>query len=117
MVRRSRRRVRIVRLATVIALGTGLFAAVAGPSSAQVTSVTGSAFGFFANVGLFGGPPSPRGPEPTVTLPPGGSATPVTATAPTGTAVYGPATIFESGTLNVSTQGTTGPVGDQLRFG
>ncbi len=76
-----------------------------------VTAVSGSAYGFFSNVGLFGGPPSTRGPAPTVTLPPGGSAVPITATATTGSAIVGPGRFFSSGPLNVSTQGTIGPDG------
>ena len=68
---------------------------------------TGSAYGFYSSVSLFGGPAQPRGPSPTVTLPETGSATPVTATAPQGDAVYGPAYIFTSGQLDVSTEGMT----------
>ncbi len=48
---------------------------------------------------------------PTVTLPPGGSAVPVTASSPTGLVQYGPAILFTSGPITVSTQGTTGPTG------
>ena len=73
--------------------------------------VTGGAFGYYSKVSLFGGPAEERGPAPTVRLPSGGSAEPITATAPSGEAVYGPATIFSSGQLDVSTQGTTGPGG------
>ena len=68
---------------------------------------TGSAFGFSSSVSLFGGAAQPRGPSPAVTLPETGSLTPITATAPQGDAVYGPAKIFTSGQLEVSTQGTT----------
>jgi hypothetical protein len=95
MVRRDRRRVRSMRLATVLVLAAG----------------RGSAFGFHATVSLFGGPANQVGPTPTVTLPPGGSATPITATEPSGSAQFGPAVIFQSGPLTVSTQGTTGPGG------
>ncbi|HWC10985.1 MAG TPA: hypothetical protein VG455_07165, partial [Acidimicrobiales bacterium] len=95
----------------VIAVATGLFAVVGGPSSADVTAVRGSAFGFHASVSLFGGPANEVGPTPTVTLPAGGSATPITATEPSGMAQFGPAVLFESGELTVSTQGTTGPGG------
>jgi hypothetical protein len=80
-------------------------------SGAAVTDVGGGAYGFFSNVSLFGGPSMPIGPTPTVTLPAGGSATPVTASAPTGKAQYGPATLFSSNELDVSTQGTTGANG------
>lgn len=76
-----------------------------------VTDVSGGAYGVFASVSLFGGPANIVGPTPTVQLPAGGSATPVTASAPSGTAQFGPATLFSSGQLSVSTQGTTGPAG------
>ena len=72
------------------------------------TGVGGGAYGFFASVSLFGGPPATRGPTPTVTLPAAGSATPVTGTAASGDGKFGPATIFSSGRLDVSTQGTPG---------
>ena len=68
----------------------------------------GSAYGFFSRVSLFGGPAEPRGPAPTVALPLEGSASPVTATAPSGDAVYGPAFIFTSDQIDVSTQGMPG---------
>ncbi|MEO7555539.1 MAG: hypothetical protein ABIV94_02905, partial [Acidimicrobiales bacterium] len=97
--------------------------------AAPVTAVTGSACGYMTNVGLFGGPLTLRGcgqtsggvpsSSPSVTLPAGGSATPITATDPDGAkATYGPATIFggvfldgqgfekPSGPIDVSTQGT-----------
>ncbi|MBA3480842.1 MAG: hypothetical protein H0T51_03410 [Pirellulales bacterium] len=76
-----------------------------------VTAVSGSAYGYFSNVGLFGGPPTLRGPAPTVTLPPGGSAFPIIATAATGSAIVGPARLFSSGPITVSTQGTIGSNG------
>ncbi len=82
-----------------------------GPASADVTAVKGGAYGYFGNVSLFGGPHNTRGPAPEVTLPAGGSAVPVTASAPTGSVVYGPAIIFSSGPITLSTQGTIGPGG------
>ena len=78
---------------------------------ADVTAVSGRAYGYFSNISLFGGPFSSRGPAPSVTLPPGGSAAPITATAPSASAQYGPATIFSSDRLEVSTQGSIGPSG------
>ena len=71
-------------------------------------TVGGGAYGFFTSVALFGGAPASRGPAPTVTLPAGGSASPLTATAPSGSAQFGPATLFTSDQLDVSTQGTPG---------
>lgn len=85
-----------------------------GPAGAQLSEVTGSAFGFSANVSLFGGPQPPVGPEPTVTLPSGGGE--VTDTQASGQAVFGPATLFESGELTVGTQGTTGADGSVASF-
>lgn len=77
---------------------------------ADVTSVKGSAYGYFSSVGLFGGPPSNSGPTPAVTLPLAGGG-PITATAPSASATVGPATLFSSDALSVTTQGTIGPSG------
>lgn len=85
-----------------------------GPAGAQLSEVTGSAFGFSANVSLFGAPQRPAGPEPTVTLPSGGGE--VTDTQASGEAVFGPARLFESGELTVGSQGTTGPDGSVASF-
>ena len=84
---------------------------LSSPSNADVTEVRGGAYGVFASVSLFGGPPGVRGPMPTVTLPPGGSATPITASAASLLVQFGPAILFSSGPATVSTQGTTGPAG------
>jgi hypothetical protein len=84
---------------------------VAAPSGAQVSQVSGGAFGYQASVSLFGGPAQTKGPAPAVTLPANGSSSPITANEPSGEAQFGPATIFESGRLTVSTQGTTGADG------
>jgi hypothetical protein len=105
----AKARSRAFRVGIIVALlFSGLLAGVSvAPVSAQATAVTGSALGFRLDVSLFDAPVQTRGPEPTVALPAGGSATPVTASAPTGRAVVGPATIFTSGQMEVSTQGTT----------
>ena len=96
------------------------------PAAADVTSVSGGAYGYQTFIGLFGGPPSLRGPAgqtgcttttttactPTVTLPSGGSALPISASDADGAiAQYGPAVIHQSSSESVSTQGTTGPTG------
>ena len=84
------------------------------PSSTTSTApaaggtASGGAYGFFLTVSIFGGPASIKGPEPTVTLPAGGSASPVTANAPSGIGQFGPATLYTSDALTVSTQGTPG---------
>ena len=80
-------------------------------ADAQISTVTGSAFGHHIDITLFGGQQPVAGPIPTVTLPPEGSAAPVTATEPSALVQYGPATLFSSGPQNVSTEGTTGPDG------
>jgi len=95
-----------VLIATTVTVGLGQRGA-----AATVTAVKGSAYGYLLNVSVFGGARETRGPAPTVALPSSGSASPVTATATSGSAVVGPATFFTSGQLTVSTQGTTGPSG------
>ncbi len=83
----------------------------ASPAVAQTAEATG-AYGYSVpDVILFGGNQAPFGPVPVVTLPDGGSATPVTASAPSGDAHYGPGILFTSGPIDVSTQGTTGTTG------
>lgn len=110
MVRGNRPYARRVAVAASIAVAAG-FLAQPGPSSADVTAVKGSAFGYFAdNIVTFGSARADTGPVPVVTLPPGGSATPLTNEAATGLVQYGP-TLFSSGVITVSTQGTTGPGG------
>jgi hypothetical protein len=103
------------------ALGDPGVASVVRAQTAAASSLVGGAFGYHVEVGLFGGPPRAEGPAPTVTLPSGGSASPVTAQDPDGAkAQYGPAVIFggvwpsgtgsapPSGPITVSTQGKTG---------
>ena len=83
-------------------------AAAATPAALPAAPPSGGsgAFGFFAEVSLFGGPAAPRGPSPNVVLPTGGSATPVTGTAATGDVRYGPGILFTSGPITATTQGT-----------
>ncbi|MCA1683916.1 MAG: hypothetical protein LC708_02140, partial [Actinobacteria bacterium] len=89
-----------------MAIAAALFSSASGTSSADVTAVSGSAYGYYLSVSLFGGPPTVVGPTPTVTLPPGG-----TVTAASGSASAGPARFFSSGPITVSSNGTTGPAG------
>ena len=104
--------IRPAPLALVATLATGsMMFAFSDSSSADVTGVTGNAYGYFLSVSLFGGPPNLRGPAPQVTLASDGSNSPQTATAPSASAVVGPATFFTSGQLNVSTQATIGATG------
>lgn len=96
---------------TTTALSGGSAEGIAAPGARTVTAVSGGAYGYYASVGLFGGPPATRGPAPSVTLPAAGADPPLTAAAPNGGAVYGPAELFVSGAVSVSTQGVTGPAG------
>jgi hypothetical protein len=101
------------RLSLGVLLSVALLGGVSPrPAFAQVDTVTGSAFGFYASVGLFGNPAGVKGPAPTVRLAPEGSPEPVTESDPDGaTAQYGPVTIVQTTAMTVSTQGTTGPDG------
>ncbi|HUQ63209.1 MAG TPA: choice-of-anchor P family protein, partial [Acidimicrobiales bacterium] len=80
-------------------------------AGADVVLVNGGAFGFSASLSLFGGPAIPKGPAPVVTLPPTGTERPLTASEPSGHAVFGPVDMVDSGPLKVSTAGTLGPGG------
>jgi Ca2+-binding RTX toxin-like protein len=95
----------------VVATTVGALLSIGGPSGADVTAVRGRAVGTQASVSLFGGPPQVAAPTPVVDLPATGSAVPITATAPTGRVAFGPAVLFSSGPITVSTQGTLGPAG------
>jgi len=110
MLRFRTKAVRSVAIAAAIGATTLLNGV--GPAHADVTTVTGGAYGYFAhNVSLFGGAQPDIGPVPTVSLPAGGSSTPITASAPSGRVAYGPGILFTSGPIDVSTQGSTGPSG------
>lgn len=99
-------------LVLTLVLAAALLGSVAGPAAADVSAVKGSAFGVSApNIAILGGAQTPYGPKPSVTLPSTGSATPITATDPSEQVAYGPAVLFNSGSVTVSTQGTLGPTG------
>lgn len=116
------------RMATAglaMALISGFLVVAGGtPAYASVSAVSGTAFGYYANVGLFGGPQEVRGygqtvdppddevsSSPSVELPSGGGD--VSDTDPDGAiGAYGPANIFEShGSMDVHTVGATGATG------
>jgi len=99
---RPKRRLGFGLVALMAAATTAIAAA---PPAGASLGVLGSAYGYYSSVSLFGGPAMPMGPFVTVKLPVGGSATPITASAPSGSVVYGPATLFSSGPVAVSTQG------------
>jgi hypothetical protein len=112
-----------VLVALMLAASIAAVTGAASPVGAQVTAVSGGAFGHYTNVGLFGGPSVPVGPLPDVRLPPTGADPPLTSYEEGGSAVYGPARIFggvwpsgvdvapPSGPITVSTKGITGPRG------
>lgn len=87
--------------------------------AADVTQLNGSAYGAFAKVGLFGGPPNQVGAAPVVVLAKTGGNE--AKSRPELIAQFGPATIFggkfkepgrnPSGELKASTKGKTGPDG------
>lgn len=98
------------RLTAGLTLSAMVLAALSqGSASAQVSEVIGSAFGYQAAARLGALPVEEFGPEPHVILPPAGGSE--TATAPSAQVVVGPATLFTSGPLEVTTEGTTGPTG------
>jgi uncharacterized repeat protein (TIGR01451 family) len=80
-------------------------------AQADVTAVKGSAYGYSCVVSAFGQPCTPAGPTPTVTLASDASNSPQSAFVSSARADSGPATIFSSGRIDVSTQGTLGPTG------
>lgn len=82
------------------------------PAWATVTAVNGSAYGYRAyNISFFGGSSADTGPTPSVALASNASNSPQTATATSGTVVYGPATLFTSDGISVSSSGSTGASG------
>lgn len=82
------------------------------PALAEVSEVTGRAYGYSSSLSLFGEPPVETGPLPVVTLPPDGSTTPITETDADGeSARHGPAIVVQATEMTVSTEGTTGPDG------
>ena len=96
---------------TTAAATTTTTASTTTTTSPAGTALAGGAYGYFTSVGLFGGAAATRGPEPSVTLPATGADPPLTATLPSARAAYGPAEIFTSGRIDVSTQGTAGAGG------
>ncbi len=101
----------MVLLVAVVTVGaaSSMFAGSSGAAPPELTD--NGAFGVSAQISLFGGVQPADGPTPVVTLPAGGSSTPVTASAPSAIVKHGPANFFTSDKLDVSTQGTTGASG------
>jgi hypothetical protein len=74
----------------------------------STTAVTGSAYGYSCDVEVFGSH-SPTEPTPSVTLESDASNSPQSASVASARADAGPATIFSSGRIDVSTSGHLGP--------
>jgi Ca2+-binding RTX toxin-like protein len=76
------------------------------------TPIAGSASGYqVPNLTIFGGVQAPLGPTPSVTLAADASNSPQTASVGTGAAVFGPARIFSSRAITVTTEGSLGAGG------
>lgn len=103
----------IVGASPVLAVAAACVLGVTSASAAgSVSSVTGSAFGYeTANITLFGGAQNAVSPTPSVSLKPDASNSPQTGSASTGIIQYGPATLFTSDAITVSTKGSLGASG------
>lgn len=84
--------------------------------SAQDLTLTGKAYGYWADVSLFGGPSSARGPDPVVELAPDASDSPQEASLDEAAAIFGPAVIFRAGQVDVRTEGTPNPGGSVTSY-
>ena len=87
---------------------TGMFGASVSAAVADVTEVTGSAYGYFSDVSLFGGPSEARGPEPTVTLAQDAANSPQDASVDSASAVYGPAQLLRAGPIELHAEASLG---------
>lgn len=96
---------------TVVVLTGGLLSVDLPHAAAEVTSVTGSAYGYQSDVSLFGGPSTARGPEPTIELAPDASNSPREAAVDSAVAQYGPAQVFRSGLIEVRGEASLGEDG------
>ncbi|HVM13813.1 MAG TPA: hypothetical protein VM287_05745 [Egibacteraceae bacterium] len=98
----------LIVLAVLMVTLAATFGAAVSASVADVTAVTSSAYGYYSNVGLFGGDPSERGPEPTVSVAADASNSPQEASVDSASAVYGPAELLRAGPIDVQAQGSLG---------
>ena len=96
----------LIRIFVLIALLVG-----SAGIKADVTAVKGSAYGYSCVATVFGQSCTPSGPTPSVTLATNASNSPVSASSLSANATAGPATLFSSGRIDVSSQGTLGPSG------
>jgi hypothetical protein len=106
---RTARRVgrRASRLLAVTAMISALCLGMATAAYADVTRVTGSAYGVSVNLTTLLGPTAVIAPQPTVTLPPAGSP-PLTYASTTPVFLPG---LLSTGAINVATEGALGPNG------
>lgn len=102
------RRVAALAVAGVLLTGVLPGGDTAG-ASGEDAAVTGRATGYWAELSLFGGPPTERGPEPVVELAPDASDSPQEGSVQDATAVYGPAVLFRASQVDVRVEGTPGP--------
>lgn len=109
----TRRRATVLTVAAALVgtlLGVGLPSANA--THMNVTSVRGSASGYWAdNISLFGGAQPDTGPTPSVNLASNASNSPQPGVAPSGQVQYGPAVLFTSDLIAVTTAGSLGTSG------
>ena len=107
---RTRARLRSLAALAAAAGLVGAWPAAPAAAAATVDAVTGSAYGHYASIAMFGTPQPPAGPEPSVSLAPGGGESSTTDV--DGAIVqYGPAVFYRSASETVSTSGFTGPTG------
>lgn len=111
MLHRTRGRRRFVGVPVLCASALVLAVGVS-PAWATVTGVTGSAYGYRAyNINLLGGAQSDTGPTPSVALASNASNSPQSAAVASGLVSYGPAVLFTSDAISVSSTGSTGASG------
>ena len=110
MLRRWPPRAQAVRIAGIVTLVGGMVV-FAAPSQANVTAVTGQAYGYHGyNLNLFGPQPE-QGPVPVVNLTANASNSPQDGSAASGVVTADIATLFTSGQITVHSDGRTGPYG------
>lgn len=91
--------------AVLAALASGII--FTAPAASAATAVRGVAWGVSAqNIVIFGGAQKAFGPRPQVMLPSAGSATTITSADASENVVYGPATLWSSGTTAAHVWGT-----------
>lgn len=100
--RTSRAVLALASVATIIGLGQGTATA-----HTTVTAASGAGFGYWSDqITLFGGAQADFGPAPAATWP-----SPQNASVNTARVFYGPATLFTSDDIAITTSGTTGNTG------